>query len=117
MIEYKSCLYFACILFFYFMWLLCKGIYSASILFMFEMIFTAYFVGYFQVYVFQNFDEAEQIEKKGVLGILFGISVYSVVSYLLGWFGKSPGASLLFSLYMLIIYLCVFYEWLRERGY
>ena len=75
---------------------------------MFEMIFTAYFVGYFQVYVFQNFDEAEQIEKKGVLGILFGISVYSVVSYLLGWFGKSPGASLLFSLYMLIIYLCVF---------
>lgn len=64
MIEYKSCLYFACILFFYFMWLLCKGIYSASILFMFEMILAAYFVGYFQVYVFRNFDEAEQIEKK-----------------------------------------------------
>ncbi|NBJ96341.1 DUF3021 domain-containing protein [bacterium 1xD8-48] len=108
MIEYKSCLYFACILFFYFMWLLCKGIYSASILFMFEMILAAYFVGYFQVYVFRNFDEAEQIEKKGVLGIIFGISVYGAVSYLLGWFEKSPGASLWFSFYMLIVYVCVF---------
>lgn len=108
MIEYKACLYFSCILFFYFVWLLLHRIYFASILFMFEMILAAYFTGYFQVYVFQNFDEAEQIERKGVMGIVFSISVYGGVSYLLNWFDKSPIASLLFSLYMLFIYLCVF---------
>lgn len=108
MIEYKACLYFACILFFYFAWLLSRGKYYGSILFMFEMILAAYFVGYFQVYVFQNFDEAEQIERKGVWGMIFGVCVYSAVSYLCGWFDKSIMASLLFSLYMLAVYLCVF---------
>ena len=79
---------------------------------MFEMILAAYFVGYLQVYVFQNFDEAEQIERKGVMGIIFGTGVYSIVSYLLGWVDRSLMASVLFSLYMLVVYLCVF--WLNK---
>ena len=112
MIEYKACLYFSCILFFYFAWLLYNRTYFGSILFMFEMILAAYFVGYLQVYVFQNFDEAEQIERKGVMGIIFGTGVYSIVSYLLGWVDRSLMASVLFSLYMLVVYLCVF--WLNK---
>ena len=108
MIEYKACLYFACILFFYFAWLLIHGLYFASVLFMFEMILAAYFVGYFQVYAFQNFDEAEKIERKGVFGMIFGVGVYGGASYLLGWFDKSLMASLLFSAYMLAVFLCVF---------
>ncbi|MCM1134564.1 MAG: DUF3021 domain-containing protein [Clostridium sp.] len=108
MIEYKACLYFSCILFFYFVWLLCQGTYFASVLFMFEMILTAYFIGYLQVYVFQNFDEKERLGKKDAAAIIFCTALYGGASYLLNWFEKSIAASLLFSLFMLLVYMCVY---------
>ena len=56
-IEYKACLYFAWEVFFYFAYLLSRGIYMASMAILFEMILTAYGAGYIQVYLFHNSDE------------------------------------------------------------
>ena len=53
-IEFKACLYFFAILFFYCMYRLVQGIFDASMLHMAEMILAAYIIGYLQVYVFRN---------------------------------------------------------------
>lgn len=108
MIEYKACLYFACILFFYFMWLLCHGNYFASVLFMFEMILAAYFIVYLQVYVFRNFDEAEHLEQRNLCSIVFCVILYGGISWLLDWFERNLAASFLFALFMTAVYVCVF---------
>lgn len=107
-IEYKACLYFCCILFFYFAWLIFQGIYFASILVMFEMILAAYLIGYMQVYVFHNFDEAESLGKKEWRGILFCACVYTGVSWGFGWYDRSVAATFLFLGFLLLCYFCIF---------
>lgn len=108
MIEYKACLYFACILFFYFAWLLWRGSFLAQILFMFEMILAAYAAGYVQVCLFHNSDEAERLEKADVAGILFCTLLYGGTSWCLAWFDRSPAATALFLAYMLFVHYCVY---------
>ena len=54
-IEFKACLYFFCILFFYSMYRLLCGSMEASILHMGEMIFLTYGMGYIQKYILDNF--------------------------------------------------------------
>lgn len=111
-IEYKACLYFACILFFYFAYLMSRRVYSASILFMFEMIMTAYVMSYLQVYLFCDTDVADRPGTKGLLGILVCAGLYGAASFWLGWFEESFLASFMFVGYMLLIYSCV---WLLNR--
>jgi len=107
-IEYKACLYFSCIVFFYFVWLACQGIYSASVLYMVEMILTAYFIGYMQVYVFRNFDEAESLGKREWTGIFFCACVYTAVSWGFGWYARSVAATFLFLAFLILCYFCIF---------
>ena len=107
-IEYKACLYFACIVFFYFAYLLCQGVYLASMAFLFEMILTAYGVGYAQIYLFHNSDEAERLEGRDILGIIFCTSLYGGASYVLAWFDRSFAATLLFLVYMLFVHYFVY---------
>lgn len=108
MIEYKACLYFCCIIFYYFACLLCQGVFVADILFMFEMIFTAYAAGYVQVCLFHNSDEAERLEKKDILGILFSTFLYGGTSWVLAWFDRSIAATGIFLVYMLLVHYCVY---------
>ena len=108
MIEYKACLYFCCVVFFYFAYLLCRGIYVAGIAFLFEMILTAYAAGYTQVYLFHNSDEAERLEGRDILGIIFSTLLYGASSYLLAWFDRSLPATLLFLLYMIFVHYFVY---------
>ncbi len=69
-IEFKACLYFFAMLFFYCVYRLCTGRVSAEILHLTEMIFTCYFIGYMQVYLFWNFDEADTLGKKEICGMI-----------------------------------------------
>lgn len=107
-IEYKACLYFACIVFFYFVYLLCRGIYLASMAFLFEMILTAYGAGYAQIYLFHNSDEAERLERKDILGIIFCTFLYGGASYVLAWFDRSIPATFLFLVYMILVHYFVY---------
>ena len=63
-IEFKACLYFFAILFFYCMYRILTGSLDASIIHMAEMIFACYIIGYIQVYLLWNFDEAEALGLK-----------------------------------------------------
>ena len=46
-----------------------------------EMIFLAYIIGYVQVYLLWNFDEADTIGRKEVLGISICTAIYAGVKY------------------------------------
>ena len=107
-IEYKACLYFCCMLFFYFGYLLCTGRDSASILMMWEMILTAYFVGDLQVYFLGNFDESERLGRRENAAICLCSGIYIAASLFFGWFEGNIIATVLFFGYLLLCYVCVY---------
>lgn len=114
-IEFKACLYFACILFFYFLYQIIGGSLYASIIIMLEMVCTAYIICYIQVYLLENFDEKEHLGvKEGIFSL--GCSIlYTIVSILFGWYDRNIKASILFFIYMFLCYLCVFLIYKLKR--
>ena len=107
-IEYKACLYFYCIMVFYCIYLISQKIYSASVIMMCEMIGTAYIMGYLQIYCLHNFDEAEQLGKWEIAGMLLCSVLYTGASWLFGWFDRRPVVTVLFFLFQLFSYWCVY---------
>ena len=114
-IEFKACLYFFAILFFYCVYRLAMGIYDAGILHMAEMILICYVMGYIQVYVLWNFDESDVLGGKEWAGMLICTLFYSLLSYFLSWFDRKIWMSLIFALYLLLAYFCVFLIYLFKR--
>ena len=107
-IEYKACLYFFAVLFFYCCYLIYNGIYSARILYMFEMIAATYFMGYLQVYGLHNFDEAERLSGREAAAMFFCTGLYTAVSYFCGWFGRNVVLTGIFFFYVLFLYWCAY---------
>jgi hypothetical protein len=114
-IEFKACLYFFAILFYYCVFRLCTGRVDASILHMTEMIFTCYFIGYIQVYLLWNFDEADRLGAREVLGIFICTAIYSLLSYFLGWFDKNIFLTLGLAAYLILTYVCVYFIYKSKR--
>ncbi len=107
-IEYKASLYFWGILFFDATYLLCNNLYSVSLLHIAEMISITYIMGYLQVYVFHNFDEATKLQKKEGISIVICSMIYGVVSYLFQWFNQSLSVSIIFICYFILIYILIY---------
>lgn len=116
-IEYKTCLYSYCIMVFYCVFLLFRRIYQARILILFEMVIAAYFMGYVQVYLLKNFDESDRLGKHEILSTLLCSFLYTLISYILGWFGRSLPAAGLFFLFMLFSFGCVYLVNKIRRAY
>lgn len=107
-IEIKACLYFSIIVFYYFLYQILQGSLYASIVLMAEMVLSAYAMNYIQVYLLENFDEAEKFDIK-VTALSFVCAViYTAISYCLNWYDRSVIATAGFFLYMLLCYACVF---------
>ena len=115
-VEYKACLYFFAILFFYCCYLFFQGVYAAKILYMAEMIFTTYIVGDVQICLLGNFDEAERFGGKEFLSAAGCTAVYTLVSYLCGWFDKKPDVTAWFAVFLLFGYACLFFVNRIKRG-
>ena len=109
MIEYKACLYAFCIVVFYAGYALLQGEDAVSVLYLAEMFCSAYVIGYFQVYVLWNFDEAEDFTKKEILATLLCAMLYAGISYLFGWFDKKVMVTAVFAGYFILIYVCIFF--------
>lgn len=107
-IEYKACLYFCCLLFFYFAYLAQRGQFQASVAVMCEMVVTAYAVGYLQVYALWNFDDAEHLDAGNLAGAVLCTGIYTAASLVFCWFGRGRLATALFAAYLLAVYFCVF---------
>lgn len=114
-IEFKACLYFFAILFFYCMYRLFMGSAQASILHMAQMIFLAYAMGYVQVYLLSGFDEGEELGMKECFYIILCSLLYAGISFLGGWFCKKAWLSMLFFFYMVFLYVCVFFVYKSKR--
>ncbi|MDE5747945.1 MAG: DUF3021 domain-containing protein [Acetatifactor sp.] len=114
-IEFKACIYFFCILFFYSMYQLLGGSMEANILHMGEMIFLTYGMGYFQRYVLDNFDEGDRIGVRETGYLLLCAGVYTAVSYLGGWFDRSIPMTVFYALFMVLAYICGFLVYKIKR--
>ncbi len=114
-IEFKACLYFFAILFFYCMYRLITGFDDAKIIHMTEMIFACYIIGYIQVFIFWNFDEADTLGIKECVGMIACTALYCILSYFCGWFEKSITVTLLLALYLIVTYVCVFFIYRSKR--
>lgn len=107
-IEYKACLYFYSILVFYCIYLAGKGVFQASVFYLCEMIASTYLMGYLQIYCLNNFDEAEKFGGTEFLKTLLCSGIYTGASYLFGWFDKNILATVLFFLFFVFAYWCVY---------
>lgn len=114
-IEFKATLYFFCILFFEALYCLYKGSSSIPIPIILEMILTCYFMGYIQVYLLNNFDEADRLGPRELFGIILCTGLYTAVSHAFGWFGQNLLVTLLFAAYIVLSYACIFLVYLVRR--
>ncbi len=114
-IEFKACLYFFAILFFYCVYRMLQGSFEAGIAHMAQMIVTCYVIGYIQVYLFGNFDEADSLKTKECIGIIVCTCLYCIVSYIFGWFDGRITVTLIMAAYILITYICVFFIYRSKR--
>lgn len=114
-IEFKSCLYFFAILFFYCMYKVINGSMEANIIHMAEMIFSCYIICYLQILVFWNFDEADRLGLKECVGMVICTLIYTLVSFIGGWFDKKIVPSLIMAAYIVVMYLCVFFIYKTKR--
>lgn len=115
-IEFKACLYFFAFLFYYCIFRICTGRPDAEIWHMAEMILLTYVIGYVQVFLLRNFDEADELGRKELLGIGICTVIYSAASYLLKWFDRNIYVTLGFAAYIVFMYVCVYliYKWRRK---
>ncbi|MBO5113824.1 MAG: DUF3021 domain-containing protein [Lachnospiraceae bacterium] len=114
-IDIKTCIYFFMILFYYFTWQIIRGSLTADIVLMVEMLAAAYVMGYIQMYLLGNFDEAEKLGKGEQLKIVLASLTYAVASYALAWFARNLIATVLFFLYMVLCYGCIFLSYKIKR--
>lgn len=114
-IEFKACIYFFSILFFYSTYRLIGGSREADVLHMGEMILLTYGMGYFQRYVLGNFDEGERLGVREALYLFLCVGIFAAVSYLGNWFGRSALGTVLFALFMVVAYLCGFLVYKLKR--
>ncbi len=114
-IEFKACLYFFAILFYYCVYRIACGIYDANIFHMAEMILCCYIICYIQVYLFRNFDEAEKLKGREILGLGVCTALYAAVSFIGKWFDGKTGVYIGFAAYVLLLYLCVFLIYKTKR--
>lgn len=107
-IEFKACLYFFAILFFYCVYRITQGSFQADMLTMLEIILTTYVMGYVQVYLLRNFEEADKLGAFEWLASLGCSLVYVGVSHLFSWFDGRWVPELLYFGYMMLCYVSVF---------
>lgn len=114
-IEFKACLYFFAILFFYCVYKIANGSFEASILHMAEMILATYIMGYIQVFLLNNFDEADRLGLREILSMLGCTILYSLVAFLCKWFMGNLWVLLGFAAYVMFLYICVFLVYYSKR--
>ncbi|MBD5106536.1 MAG: DUF3021 domain-containing protein [Lachnospiraceae bacterium] len=114
-IDFKTCIYSFIVLFFYSIYRIFQGSLLASIITMGEIIASAYVIGYIQVYLLKNFDEAEQLGSQECFAVFLCSALYTVISYILNWYDRNISTTLLFFFYMIVCYLSVFLAYKIKR--
>lgn len=114
-IEFKACMYFFCILFFYCVCRVLEGNWNASIIHMTEMILLTYAMGYFQLLCLNNFDEGERLGIREILYILLCVGIYTLAAWWLHWFEGGGIILFCFAAYLCLAYVCAFLVYKIKR--
>lgn len=115
-IDFKACLYFFCMVFFYSVFRILHGSWEASIIHMAEMIASNYIMGYVQVYLLGNFDESDTFKGKEIFKTWMCSVTYAVISWICGWFDRSIGATLIYLVYMVLCFICTYLSYKVKRN-
>lgn len=107
-IEFKACLYFFAILFFYCVYRITQGSFQADLAAMAEMILSTYVMGYVQVYLLKNFEEADRLGAFEWMASILCSLVYVGLSFLFSWFDRKWLPELLFFGYLMLCYVSIF---------
>ena len=107
-VEIKCCVMFFMLLCFYAGYRLICGFREADIFHMLEMVLLAYLLGWLQLLMGSDFDEVDRLGGKDWTVVAGGSAVYSLASFVLGWFEKDLTVTFLFAVYMIIAYLGIF---------
>lgn len=114
-IEFKACLYFFAILVYYCTYRIYSHKVEASILHMAEQIFLCYIMGYVQVFLMKNFDEAEKLGKTEIFFLILCSLIFTFVSYLGKWFDSNLYFTIGFFFWMILLYFCCFLVYKSRR--
>lgn len=114
-IEFKAGIYFYCMTFFYSIVQLFKGIYTLDILILAEVVLTNYLICNLQVYLLKNFDESDKFGKNEAFGIVICTAIYTVLSYILNWFGRGIAVTAIFAGFVILCYICIFLVYKIKR--
>lgn len=115
-IEFKAAMYFYTMFFFYVVYQLSKGIWQADLLVLLQMIATTYIMGYIQVFLLGNFDEAERVTWQVVMKVIGGALVYACISYIGKWFERNLTVTLIYFAFMIGCYGCVYWVYSFRRS-
>ena len=115
-VEIKCCLMFFMILCFYCGYKLIGGSQDANIIHMLEMTVLAYLFGWIQALIGSDFDEVDKLGIKDWAVVLVGSSVYTLASFVFGWFEKGLAVTAIFAGYMIVTYLCIFLIYKIKRA-
>ena len=102
-IDFRACVYFFCVVFFYCAAKACQGVFRVDIITLVQIVLTNYVICYLQTYLFSDFDESDRFGASEISGILTCAFCYTASSLLFGWFGGSEPVTALFALYMVIL--------------
>lgn len=115
-IDFKACLYFFCIAFFYCIYRIATGSAVADILHLAEIIAATYVMGYFQMYLLGNFDEADKLGKREWGAMLLCSAIYGLLSRIWGWFDGQWLVIGGFTVFVFICYICMFLTYKVKRN-
>ena len=114
-IEFKACLYFFAILFFYSVYRIANGSWQADIIVMAEIILLTYTMGYIQVYFLRNFEETEKVGVFESVASVGCALVYTIFSYILNWFDKNIAVTIGYFAYMVLCMFAMIFVYYAKR--
>ncbi|MDY5636074.1 DUF3021 domain-containing protein [Streptococcus orisratti] len=106
--EYKTAVYCFCVYFFYSAYQLLQGRTTANIYYLIEMVIVTYVITQIQVFLFNNFDEADRLARRELLGLIVCSCLYGLVGQWLSWFDGNLLAAACFVIYVMLEYLTIF---------
>lgn len=115
-IEFKAAMYFYTMFFFYFVYQLSRGNWQADLWVLLQMIATTYVMGYIQVFLLGNFDEAERVTWQVVAKVICGALVYTCISYIGKWFDRNLTVTLIYFAFMIGCYGCAYWVYSFKRS-
>lgn len=114
-VEIKCCLMFFMILCYYCSYRLIGGVSYAHIPHMLEMVMIAYLLAWAQSLIRADFHEVEKLRAKEWGFIVASCVIYVIVSLILGWYDQNIAVTIVFAVYMLVVYLCIFWIYKIKR--